>query len=537
MANEKLTDVQLNWLREHYHSGDWAQLAKAFNKEYKTKKSGDALRILYNRYKNKDLSGSEVPFANFNRESFGSETMNVKEGRYFVTGIMPLNPIGAHMQFGKAVGGEMKGYVDPDAFLTLRDTVDSGFFKPVLLAGTAHTQLGQKQPNYYDPALLPWRDWFTSGVEFNKHLQAVDMRINPQQVKPLTGLQGIKTDSSLIVAHPRQHMRFINQGNEVLPYLHHSTGCLNSPDMYQDNRIGHLARHAHKVGGLIVELKGGRFFVRQVQFDDQGGFYDLGVYRQYGEKPITVRPEWVKIGDLHFGHHNEDLMRVLGEILGVLQPKRIIVEDARDGYSHTHHIKNMPDKVKRLQSDWGKSIKAEVDLVKHMMTRIEAMVPKDCQIVFTDDNHGRFLKRYVDECRYMDDVVNFEFGHELQLLNLKRRNLWQELIDPSKKYTWLHANQDYVVDDYQLSNHGHLGLNGSKSTKGAYPKIADAHGHSPFIEDDHWRAGHWSQDRHGYNQGPSSWMPSLIVGYPGGYLQQIVPIKAPKDKKPFEWRG
>ena len=137
----------------------------------------------------------------------------------------------------------------------------------------------------------------------------------------------------------------------------------------------------------------------------------------------------------------------------------------------------------------------------------------------------------------MDDVVNFEFGHELQLLNLKRKNLWQELIDPNKKYQWLHANQDFIIDGYQLSNHGHLGLNGSRSTKGAYPKIADAHGHSPFIEDDHWRAGHWSEDRHGYNQGPSSWMPSLIVGYPGGYLQQIIPIKAPKDKKNFEWKG
>jgi hypothetical protein len=536
MATEKLTEDQLNWIRKHYHDGDWADLAKMFNREFGLKKSGDALRILYNRYKHKDLSGSEVPFADFTRDSFGSSTLNIKEGRYFVTGVMPLNPIGAKIVFGNAMGGTMAGYVDQHAFLTLRETVDAGFCKPILLAGTAHTQLGQKQPNYYDPALKPWRDWFTSGVTFNKHLQAVDMRILPQQAHPLTGLQGVKTGSSLIVAHPKQDMRFISQGNELLPLLHHSTGCLNERDMYQDNRIGNLAYHAHKIGGLLVELKGERFFVRQVQFDKNGGFYDRGMYRVAGEKPRKVRAQAVKVGDFHFGHDMEPLWVILADIFEETQPKVVFIEDPRDGYSHSHHIRNMPDKVKRAKSDWGRDIRSEVELVKSRMERLKKIIPKDCQIVFTDDNHGRFLKRYVDECRYMNDIANFEMGHELQLLNLKERNLWQELIDPKREYVFLDASQDFLLDNWQFGSHGDRGLNGNRNPKGAYPKVVDAHGHSPWIEGDHWRAGHWSEPRHGYNEGASNWMPSVVVKYPGDCLQQIIPIKAPKDKKDFEWK-
>lgn len=525
-SQRKLTHQQLEFLKMNYFLGSWAEIAEAFNKKFKENKSADAVRILYGRYQDEDLSGSPIPFAHFTRNSFDkAKKLNVKEGRFFVTGVMPLHSI-------KKDGQEYRmGFVNQEAFRTV--LAHEGHAKPILLPMIAHTVLGEKQPSHYDPALTPYAHLFASEVEFNKHLRAVDMRVNPQQKNPLLDLEGQARNQSLIVAHPKPRLEFVATGNTTLPRLMCSTQVINYP-AYQPNRVGIVAEQAHRMGGRIVELKGDKFFIRKVTFDKDGGYWDLGSYYHY-EGVEKGRAEFIRVGDIHFGWDDDLLNKALFEIITVTQPKRILLEDSFDGAFDNRHYSETD---KQLRPDWAYSIDTEIELNRRKLIAIKEIAPADCEIVLVASNHNNRLVSYVKEKRYMNDTINFKRGHELQLALLEKKNLLAHLLNLNF-ITYLSEDDDYFVNGIQLANHGHLGVNGSKGSKATMKKTASklihGHGHTPYEDGDVESVGMWTKRSHGYNHGASTWMPSVAVGYSDGSTQQIIPIYSASANR-FLWR-
>lgn len=516
-----LTADQLEWLKVNYLDDNWDNLAKAFNKQFKMKLTPNALRKQFAKYRNVDLTGNN--FKDFTRDKVeSSHAIKTKSGRYFVTGVMPVNYNNED---------EYTGVIHEQALQTI---VSSKDHEVILLPTLAHVRALQNQPQHYDPILTPHKDKIHTEVTFNQNLTVVDARILPQQKKPLTSLEDYTAVGSVIVAHPRQHMALFATGNACEPGLMASTGVLNYPS-YQVNRIGKLAEMKHRVGGRIVEIKGDKFFQRKVTFDERGGFFDLDTYYHYsGNKKIRVKA--LRVGDIHFGHHNEELMQILFEMIELLQPEILIFDDAFDGLSVSHHL-NMVDKI--LRPKWAYSIETEAAVAREQMLRIKKACPKDCKIYWTDANHNNFLMRYLKDRRYMNDEINFKLAHELQLEVLAGRNPLAKIMGlPFINY--LGPNDNLFIEGIQNANHGHLGINGSKGSRGSVkrtaPKLSSAHSHSPFEDDDHDGIGHWSEPDHGYNKGAGTWLPTVLAIFPGGATQQYIAIKGNAKNAKYEWK-
>lgn len=514
-----LTVKQLEWLKVNYLSGKWAEIAKAFDREFGTKSTAEGLRRKYGRYKNVDLSGDD--FQAMTRDALEQELdLSVKSGRFLATATLPVR---------QNEDGSFSGHANMGAIKTITSQKD---LQLLLLPTMPHAKALDKREHFYDPMLTPYIKNFATEVRLNKHLYVVDAKVLPQQKKPLTSMEDYTSKGSVIVAHPRQHMGLFATGNASEPGMIASTGTINYPS-YQNNRIGNLAAMKHKMGGRIIELKGDKFFQRKVVFDDQGGYFDLNMYHHYsGNKKIRVKV--LRVGDIHFGHHNEQLMQILFEMIELLQPEVLIFDDAFDGLSVSHHL-NMVDKI--MRPTWAYSIETEAALCREQMLRIKKVCPKDCKIYWTDANHNSFLMRYLKDRRYMNDEINFKHAHELQLEVLAGRNPLSKVIGLDF-ITYLGPNDNLIIEGIQHANHGHLGINGSKGSRGSVkktaPRLTSAHTHTPFEDDDHDGIGHWSEPDHGYNKGAGTWLQSVHATFPGGATQQYLAIKGKGNK--YEWK-
>ncbi len=524
MSKKQLTFDQLEFLKLNYFSGSWETIAKKFNKEFGEKKSADAVRILYGRYRMEDLSDGPAPFHNFNRSAMDkSVKLNVKEGRFFTTGVMPVHIIEKH--------GEhyYTGLVNQDAFRTVLAQKD---MTPILLPMLAHTKMGEKQPGHYDPALTPYIDLFHAEVEFNQNLKVVDALVTPQQIKPLTGMEDYTDESSVILAHPRQHMNFVATGNDKLPHLVASTGVINYPG-YQPNRMGGKAAKKHRMGGRIVEVKGDKFFQRKVKFDKKGGYYDVATYYHH-EGNKASRVDAFVVGDLHCGQHEEALFECMLEMIKVTKPRRILIHDFVDGLCVNPHLTDIDY---QLRPDWAYSLQTEAALVRKLYYRIKAAAPEDCEIIIIGSNHNNFVIRWIKDKRWHSDKVNYWDGCTLALEVRDGRDPLQTLLNiPCAKF--LNEDDDYFVNGVQLANHGHIGVNGAKGSrptvKKTAPKLMTGHTHTPFEEDGHDGLGMMTKRHHGYNRGASTWMPSCGLVHPDGSTQQIIPIK--NTDGTYSWR-
>lgn len=497
--------------------------------------------------------------ADFTRNSLGSivKNNNHKNGTYFITAASPTSYLDwSEDDFARAKQGEdvqAENLFNP-GFNATQTFLKKNKAELIILPMRAHVKALQKQPQHYDPNLKPYLKNFATEYTFNKHLKAIDAYLNPQQINPLTGLKRLRVykynqndkpgteilpfKTSLIIAHSKQMLEVVPTGNNTTPRLIHSTGCITNPG-YLRNRIGMIADEDHKLGGLIIEIKDDTFWVRQVQFDrNDGSFVDLGK-RYHANGTVTQeRAEAFKIGDLHAGHHDGEALDGMFKLWDLIQPKRIFFEDFFDGSSISHHIERNKLTKAKTPSKF-KDLPTEINMCKFVIDTILKKAPKDAKFYATASNHHDFLMRYLNEGRYLNDISeNYKIAHKMVVMNLEGKDPLQEYVDPDKKMVWTHENDDIHVEGVQMNVHGHLGINGAKGSKIghelAHGNAMVAHSHSPSIYHDTFTVGHMSDARHGYNNGPSTWLLCCGAVYKGGAKQLYIIINGepfhPKKK-------
>lgn len=128
-------------------------------------------------------------------------------------------------------------------------------------------------------------------------------------------------------------------------------------------------------------------------------------------------------------------------------------------------------------------------------------------------------------------------------MDLDGKHPLQEFLDPAKRMNWTNENQDYFVEGVQMNSHGHLGINGMRGGKAshelAYGDAMVAHSHTPSIFHNTFTVGHMSTERHGYNNGPSTWILCSGAVYKGGQKQlyMIIKGKFQRDSRKKKRRG
>lgn len=518
-------------------------------KEWEIRKLGGVAAIVSTIKSDKDPH----VLADFTKESMGSilKENDYQDGTFFITAASPTSYLDwspadhARAKLGDDVLAE--NLFEP-GFKAVQNFLKRKKAELVILPMPAHVKALQKQPLHYDPKLQAHFGSFATEFTFNKHLKAIEAYLNPQQTNPLTGLKRLRihryTDNagkgdeikrfktSIIVGHSKQMLEVVPTGNESHPRIIHSTGTITKPG-YLRNRIGMIANEDHKLGGLIVEIQGDVFWVRQVQFDTQNGsFVDLGERYHADGKVTPERAEAFKMGDIHPGFHNQKAMESMYRLWDRIQPKRIFFEDFFDFTSGSHHLMNK--KLTKVQiaknSPQFKDIPTEIAMAKKTLEEIWDKAPKDAELIGTSSNHPAHLMQYLDRGGYVNDTPeNYDIAHRMVVMALDGKNPLKEYLDPNNRMNWTDENEDYYVEGVQMNVHGHLGLNGAKGNKmgheTAYGDAMVAHSHTPSIYHNTFTVGHMTHERHGYNQGASTWVLCSGAVYKGGQKQLYMIIK------------
>jgi hypothetical protein len=344
----------------------------------------------------------------------------------------------------------------------------------------------RKDEKYHDE-ILELKKHFATSYSLNDKLLAEDLFITPAQQNPLSGLDRLGNKKhSLIVASPKQQLKVVPTGNSKWPHLLHSTGCITEP-YYKNDKTGKLAQQDHVIGGLIVEVSGDEFYIRQIRADKNGHFIDLNKkYSPSGSKELNSVEAFV-LGDLHCGSEDPTAMQAWEEVIKKLKPKRIVLHDLFDGKSVNHHVSHLIESKSKTNEEMD-SLKTELDMMSGFLKCFSKQHSKS-EIVVVKSNHDEFLERYLKEARYKDDYTNYRLALELAIMQYDGDYVLEEYVNRKvgklKNVTWLQRDEDLIIKGTQLASHGDLGLNGARgnagSTEKAYSDAIVGHAHTPNI--------------------------------------------------------
>ena len=371
--------------------------------------------------------------------------------------------------------------------------------------------------------------------------------VSAKQINPLTGLDRIaQAKGSMALASPKQYLQFIANSNTKMPRALMTTGAITvadySTDKSMSQRTSYLAEFDHVMGAIIVEIEDDRIFhFRQVQFDDDGSFYDLGWQYKPDGTVEEVKETVCVFGDTHVGSHCPKVDTCLEEISEYVNCKEAIVHDLFDNRFNNHHDVHKPVLRASLSMQNKTSLMGEGKITAGWLNKWTRRLEK---LTVVKSNHDEALERYIDEGRWKDDPENL---YDACLLVRKRI----EGVDPlkylvtemagvarPKQINWLNRDEDYIVYGIENGAHGDKGGNGSRgSLRGiekAYHKATVGHSHTAGIWREVYQVGTSTLLKLSYNTGPSSWTNTMCIQYPNGQRQLINVIRM-KDGR-VSWR-
>jgi hypothetical protein len=369
--------------------------------------------------------------------------------------------------------------------------------------------------------------------EIHKHMWIMsDVKIQPTAVDPMTGLQGMSGINSCIFGSPRVQLEMIPVLQECMPKMMVTTGACTERN-YTDSKSGKKGEFHHTLGFVIVEIKDKDvFFARQVTANDDGNFHDLYYKIEYDmNKSESVIEEINSIsalilGDIHYGQHDEAIIKKTLEMMKKIKPSNVILHDVFDGLSINHHEANDPFAQFKKEQDGTNSLKSEIDAMLHGLE-----VFKDYNVTVVRSNHDDFLDRWLKNTDWrkantMKNSIEYMEYSYLLLRGEAPNGIIPYLIN--KKYpamATLGRNDSFVINGWELGQHGDIGSNGSRGSllqfRKLNTKIVVGHYHSPGRKDGALSVGTSTKLRVNYNMGPSSWLQSHVIIHNDGKAQHI----------------
>ncbi|NBU48183.1 MAG: hypothetical protein EBS34_12250, partial [Flavobacteriales bacterium] len=390
----------------------------------------------------------------------------------------------------------------------------------------------QENNEWWDENVLPYLD--ANRHDIHKFVSILsDIKIQPTAVNPMTGMQGVSGINSCIFGSPKVQLEMIPvlEGNK--PKMMLTTGAVTKKN-YTDSKAGKKGEFHHTFGFVVVEIKDEEtFFVRQVTADDKtGNFSDLYYRVENGEVKNLTEIEALVLGDLHCGHHDEEVLRKTFELTSHLLPKHVILHDVFDGDSISHH------QIKDPFVQYGKEVKGTNDLGKEIDNMMEVLnsFKHFENVVIVRSNHDDFVDRWLknEDWKKQPTFKNAPLYMDLSSRLLKQYGKGEENVvgvipelikERFPKFITLSRNASYKVKDWELGQHGDFGTNGSRGSLQQFrklnTKIIVGHYHSPGRIDGSLAVGTSTKLRVGYNNGPSSWLQSHVIIHKDGRAQHI----------------
>lgn len=390
----------------------------------------------------------------------------------------------------------------------------------------------QEQDEFWAKEVEPYLD--ANRHDIHKFVSIMsDIKIQPTAVNPMTGLQALSGVNSSVFGHPKVQMEMIPvlEGNK--PKIMVTTGAVTKKN-YSDSKSGKTGEFHHTFGFVVVEIKNDEtFFIRQVTADDNSGnFTDLYYKVKNGQIEKIKKVAGIILGDLHYGHHDQEVLDKTFYLMDKLVPEHVILHDVFDGSSISHH------EMKDPFVQYGKEIAGTNDLGKEIDYMMESLkkFEKFKNVVIVRSNHDDFLDRwlknedwkkqptYKNSRLYMklSDILLEQYGDDPY--NVK--GVIPTLINQGfPTFITLGRNDSYRVKDWETGSHGDLGASGSRGSllqfRKLNTKIIVGHYHSPGRKDGALAVGTTTKLRVGYNRGASAWLQGHVIIHTDGKAQHI----------------
>ena len=369
--------------------------------------------------------------------------------------------------------------------------------------------------------------WDANNHNIHKHLKILaNIKISPTRKYPLTGIQDLADNKSVIVGHPKLHLKTEPTLANYPDRMIFTTGAVTLPN-YTDSASGVIGEGSHKFGFVIVEIADDEvFFVRQVEAEQDGSFIDLCYEVKNQEVTIVDKALGLICGDTHLGHLNPEIDKQNDLICEYFNVDNVVLHDIIDGEScNNHKIKSAIEQFKRYDKGEHLIHKELENLTSWVATKLKynPVVPQA--------NHNSRFDRILDE-DWRKDIHNAKF-----YLEFTKKVLDGEVTDGVVSYwlkhhfgdkvTTLKHTDSFKIGKYECSQHGDNGSNGAKGSPITFRNLGIpiilAHTHTPYRADDTLYVGTNTELLLDYNQkGASSWVHCNILVAKNGIAQHII---------------
>jgi predicted transcriptional regulator len=383
----------------------------------------------------------------------------------------------------------------------------------------------QEENEFWDEKVLKYLD--ANRHDIHKYVSIMsDIKVQPTAVNPMTGMQALSGVNSCIFGAPKVQMEMIPVLDGNIPKMMATTGSITEKN-YTDSKSGKVGDFHHTFGFCIVEIKDDEvFFIRQVTADDKtGAFTDL--YYNVSNTKVTrvVSIAAAVLGDLHLGHHDEQVLdTTLNVLFKNLKPANVVLHDVFDGHSISHHESKDAFQLYRREQDGTNSVKREVDNMLEWLKKVEKY-----NVTIVRSNHDDFIDRWLINNDWKKNIKNaLEYINYASLILQGKapKGIIPCLIeDRFPKMVTLDRSTSFKVKGWELGQHGDVGANGSRGSLLQFRKLNTkcvvGHYHSPGRKDGGLAVGTSTKLRVGYNIGPSSWLQSHVIIHEDGRAQHV----------------
>ena len=283
---------------------------------------------------------------------------------------------------------------------------------------------------------------------------------------------------------------------------------------------------------MLVEIQGGKFWVRHLNANKNGEFIDKDKLFTPAGVFDAPPPEALITGDAHVRKVDKTVARGVRRIIDALKPKRIGWHDLFDGSTcNPHEDKDyftVLAKLKAGKLDVADELNETVKFVQSYTPSYEHFI----EHFIVDSNHDAFLKRWLENKNWKTEGLNGGTYLELAkyMWDATHMNKDGDEVVPSPFAYWvnkfndpkircLREDESYAVCGIECGMHGHRGPNGVRGSLAALVKIGVkfimGHVHGPAIKFGGYAVGLMAKLRQGYNKGPSNWLHTMCLVHAG----------------------
>lgn len=358
----------------------------------------------------------------------------------------------------------------------------------------------------------------------DKHAICKSVNVRYSCKRPLTNLEKISDHYKLIVVSSAK------QQCKILPYdtnetfkIAYSTGTISKFD-YKNTLTSYVDMRFNKCGAVVLEYNDTlqRYLPRNIEIVDNEIYDGDKIYYLEGDrvkfKKTTV--DAMVLGDLHLPE--EDFVSVMTSVAQInrYKPKQVLIGDWCSFNSINHHEANRYlNKVMYYQQSLEDELKESTEKLNKLVDMTE-----DCEFLIIHSNHDEFLDKWLNSGEMVKDKQNAVIGCELFSCLAKRDDPYFHY-ELDKRIKFLKKGEIFSVNGVVLSNHGHVGLCGSRANSTTYVKTYNksitGHTHSPKIEDSNYTVGTCSKINLTYTDHLSNWAFANALVHKNGAVQLI----------------